>query len=316
MNKRRVHILLLLFLLFSGLMAIPFNSQGNIRIPVAYILPHKIISLNHVSYMSNYPGMDYEYDFSTNIAVGLFNRAEIGIVATGNGARYANAKVNIVSELNYLPAISVGALNLFSDVKDRRFELSGENQEAVGNYDYTNPEDYIEDSYYVAFSKSFDFGGTLLAVHTGTGTGCFEADEKISEQLGGLFFGADITFMDTFVLMADMQAKHFSAGFGVTTGKFTASVALNSIDEIDSKNEPKIALNIGYVFDNLSSNSFTGRISAGDRAGTLGDIFIRKNRSDDSKLIEELKKMNERRKQIERETEETKRILEEDTDNE
>ncbi|MBC8416131.1 MAG: hypothetical protein H8E11_06850, partial [Candidatus Cloacimonetes bacterium] len=149
--KKPILYLICVILFYSvALFSMPYTTMGNINIPDAYVLPHMMIDLSYTNYfVSDDPNPDYDgYHYAGNLRIGLFDRAEIGLVYTNTAGVYGNLKVRIISETETLPALSFGILNLFSSVSD--FEKTDVPEE----YDFTDPIDYIKNSPYLAVSKS------------------------------------------------------------------------------------------------------------------------------------------------------------------
>ncbi len=114
--KKRGFLSLSFLCLFSIMFAMPYSTMGNINIPEAYILPHKMVDLSFTNYFIG-GGLiegdvgtikDNLYDVSGSVRFGLFNRAEVGIVYTSTTGVFGNLKIRIINETDKLPVISFG----------------------------------------------------------------------------------------------------------------------------------------------------------------------------------------------------------------
>ncbi len=98
-------------LVFSAnLISIPYAVLGNINIPDAYVLPNKMMEFSFTNYFvlagTSYAEMAQDgadaiggadgYNLSFSASVGLFDRFELGFVATNYDLYFGNAKLKIV----------------------------------------------------------------------------------------------------------------------------------------------------------------------------------------------------------------------------
>ncbi|RLC53924.1 MAG: hypothetical protein DRH79_02245, partial [Candidatus Cloacimonadota bacterium] len=99
------HVLLLFVLVAaSALLAIPYTAMGTINIPDAYVMPHMMMDISTTGLMTadgyleqkegildpdRGPGAYSELDYAGNLRIGLFNKAELGIVYTSTAGVFA-----------------------------------------------------------------------------------------------------------------------------------------------------------------------------------------------------------------------------------
>jgi len=134
MNKLFLIAVISLFTL--SLFSIPYGVLGNINMPDAYILPSKMVEVSLTNYfvingtnfsdfaanaeaqagdqLEDLTGGAENYNLAFSASVGLFDRLELGLVATNYDMIYGNVKLKLYSETEKFPAISVGMENLFS----------------------------------------------------------------------------------------------------------------------------------------------------------------------------------------------------------
>ena len=114
--KKRVLLFVSILCLFNiALFSMPYSTLGNINIPDAYVLPHKMVDISYTNYFVN-DGVLFDengeieryngYDFAGSIRFGLFDRGEIGIVYTSTAGVFGNLKFRLINETETLPAIS------------------------------------------------------------------------------------------------------------------------------------------------------------------------------------------------------------------
>lgn len=331
MQRKLVLILLFLFCSFILLNAMPYTFMGKMKVPTAYVLPDKVMELSFTNYMSafskdftNTQNMDYQYDFGAMLSYGIKDRVELAVIANGNGKAHMNAKANLITEGDYIPAVAIGADNLFSEIKDYR-DTYLINKLTSDYYDYTEFEDYIKNSYYMVLSKTVNFSSVKTAFHVGAGHGRFEAvrykrenhsgdpieigHAPISSQLAGAFMGMEISPVSWLNLVGEYDAGYLNVGadFNFNT-YFTLSAGAYRVDD-SSLDKTRFAVNMRYVFDVFAPDKYTGRYSYG--AKLVGNGPTLRRASGDKSLMEELERIRDRRKQIDEETQEYKKILEE-----
>ena len=255
--------------------------------------------------------------------MGLFDKVEVGIVATSKDLIYGNAKLKLYSETEKFPSIAIGLENIFSKVKDT-------DEPYIAGYDFTDPRDYIKNSPYIVGSKS-----TLLltdipyfehletTIHLGVGSRRFEGKRSKVKDLHGFFGGIDLKPNKYVSFNGEIDSQNLNMGVNVYYKNFTIRACVYRLEDFfkdkDSGNYgQKFAIGIKYTLDTFSD------IKASQKDGYLKSTVPPKERTmtrtlpetpsvdyDSNPLLEELRLIRERRKQAEKELEEIRKLLQE-----
>ena len=326
MKKLILFLTCMLLLSFSTLLAMPYTCLGNVNIPDAYVLPHKMVDFSYTNYFVNdgiVPGdtvMYNEYDFAGAIRVGLFDRAEIELVYTSTAGVFCNLKGRIISETETLPALSIGIANLFSSVSN--FEKEDWNEL---DYEFTDPIDYIKNSPYIVISKSMviitgipvmDYLETLF--HGGMGARKFQGKGEVVKSFGGVFLGFDVKPSRYWGFDFEWDAQNVNFGLNGFYENFTLRFGLYELEDyIKMKDESsctKLAINLKYTLDKFSELK-----AADKRIKTVAPRTIPRTKpgveeydEESNPLMEELEQIRKRRKQAEKELEEIRKLLKDD----
>ena len=340
MNK--ISLLFLLLVLALSLFSIPYGVLGNINMPDAYVLPSKMIEFSYTNYFvlegTNYSELSDSaedaiggasgYDLAFAISAGLFDRVELGFVATNYDMMFGNIKVKLFSETEKFPSIAIGMENLFSKVSNTEDKI-------IDDYEFTDPEDYIKNSPYLALSKS-----TLLLTeipnlenlettfHFGIGARRFQGQRSKVKDLHGAFGGFDLKPSQYFSFNAEIDSQNLNLGLNFYYKNFTARACVYRLEDFfkDKDNAyygQKIALSIKYTLDKFSE------VKASDkdrpafqptsprvkkrtiRTNTFSEAENVDTAEEANPLLEELRLIRERRKQAEKELEEIRKLLKE-----
>jgi len=322
--KLNLILILSVLLINSLLVAIPFTTQGEIKVPDAYILNHKMAEISYTSYMSANKNGDeddeYNHDFAGVINVGLYDRLELGFVGTGNEMFYANLKAKLVEENEFLPAIAIGVDNLFSKVPEYR-EDSDEKIPGSVSDDVTDVDDYIRNSFYFVMSKSSLLRGLPFVpylestMHLGIGSRRFKGNLKLSKQLAGLFVGFEAKPVRWMSMLAEMDGYNLNAGLKFKYKNVALRTCAYRVEELDRR-ELKYAVNLIYTLDNFSQVKLSDENYGHAKRGTVvpgkqiitkkGDVVY------GSPLLDELEAIRERRKRAEKQLEEIRELLKEE----
>lgn len=330
---RKLIFVCLLIYTSAVLLAIPYTSLGNINIPDAYTLPHLMSEVSFTNYVvQDYPAYgdeDYHYNLAGAINFGLFNRGEVGIVAGNNDLIYANLKVRLINETESIPAIAFGLDNAFSRM--------GDFDNGLPEADLADPGDYIKNSPYFVVSKSilfltnFGFMPELEAVfHFGMGKRKFEGKGETVKHASGIFVGSDFRMSQYVGMNIEFDSQNINMGINAYFKNITLRAGLFELEDYfnikDKNSGNKFAVNVKYTIDNFSS------VKAGNKDSYQRDISTTSsprrnqttNRADyrqaadepanenDDALLNELRKITERRKEAEKELEEIRKLLQEE----
>jgi len=331
--KKFVLYLICVMLFYSvALLSMPYTAMGNINIPDAYVLPHKMVDITYTNYFVSDANLFWitdttgtstkynEYDFAGGIRIGLFDRAEIGLVYTNTAGVFGNFKVRIIGETETLPALSFGVLNLFSSVSDF------EKEKVPENYDFTDPIDYIKNSPYLVVSKSLviitgipimDYLETSF--HFGMGQRKFHGKGETVKGFGGTFGGIDVKPSRYWGFDFEFDSQNVNFGLNGFYKNFTLRVGMYEVEDYIGMKEDagsqKLAINLKYTLDHFSEMKASEK-----RKKTIGQRSRSMDRTtpdvetydeDTNPLRDELEQIRKRRKQAEKELEEIRKLLQE-----
>ncbi|MDD3050449.1 MAG: hypothetical protein PHR06_04820 [Candidatus Cloacimonetes bacterium] len=316
-------ILVLMLMIVSAAWAVPFITLGEIRIPDAYVLPHKMAEISYTSYMSaNLNGNDdneYHHYWAGNINIGLFERLELGFVGTGSEIYLLNVKAKLLNETEYLPAISLGVDNLFSKVPNLKEDDIDIPSSLID--EETTFDDYIRNSVYFVMSKSSLVRGLPFipylqsTMHIGIGGRRFQGSVSLSKQLAGLFIGFEAKPADWFSVVAELDGYNFNTGLKLNYRNIMLRTALTRIEELDRR-KLKYAFNLVYTLDYFSSDKISrkGIDHARSQVVVPGKQIITRKGDvvSGSPLMDELEAIRERRKRAEQQLDEIRELLKED----
>ena len=323
--KKKIVVSCLFLMILSSIFAVPYASMGNINIPDAYILPHKMIDLGYTNYFVSDIGYgasdvveDMEgYDFAVTSRFGLYNRAELGLIYTSYEKLYANVKIRLINESETVPALSVGAVNLFSGVSEDDLE------EGV---DFPDGRELLSNSPFIAVSKSIVIVTGLNGMnylettfHGGIGGRKFQGQGDITKNLSGMFLGFDVRPSKYFSLDLEMDSQNINLGINAYIQNFVLRAGIYEIESIMGVNErdTRIALNLGYTFDQFSDVKAAEKRKPMDIAPS-GRTYQPESGARESyqqsdpmenPLMNELEEIRKRREQAEKELEEIRKLL-------
>lgn len=310
-------LLAIIILCTSVLTAIPYTASGNVNIPDAYCLPHMMMEFSYVNLFTEngtYPGATEpydEYDYAGVIRVGLFDRVDVGFVYTSTAGFLANLKMKIMDESPYLPAFSIGCLNMFSEVSD-----SG-GQTVSSEYEFPDGIDYVKFSPFGVMSKSLIMVTGMQSMqyiettfHLGMGARRFRGRGDVTHYFTGIFMGAEIKPCNWLSFGSELDGLNVNMNLNFHISNLTLNFAVYKFEElIRSTNGDKFALNVCYTLDALSE------IKASDkrRKVQISDYNNQRYTGDkeSDSLENELEKIRQRREQAEKELEEIRKLLQE-----
>jgi hypothetical protein len=328
--KKTILYLICVMLFYSvTLLSMPYSTMGNINIPDAYVLPHKMVDFSYTNYFvsdGNIPWSDTtgtrynEYDYAGGIRIGLFDRAEIGLIYTNTAGVFGNLKVRIISETETLPALSFGILNLFSSVSDFEKETIPE------KYDFTDPIDYVKNSPYLVVSKSLviitgipimDYLETSF--HFGMGQRKFHGKGETVKGFGGTFGGIDVKPSRYWGFDLEFDSQNLNFGLNGFYKNFTLRVGMYELEDYmgmkGDEGSQKLAINLKYTLDHFSEMKASEKrkktISHRSRSMERTTPDVETYDEDSNPLRDELEQIRKRRKQAEKELEEIRKLLQE-----
>jgi len=327
--KKRVLLFVSIFCLFNiALFSIPYSTLGNINIPDAYVLPHKMVDISYTNYFVSdgmvvgVDGRYNEYDFAGSIRFGLFDRGELGVVYTSTAGVFGNLKVRVINETETLPALSIGLTNLFSSVSDYEKEDLAEE-----GHEFTDVQDYISNSPFLVLSKSLVIITGIPAMdyletsfHFGMGQRRFLGKGETTKSFGGLFWGMDIKPSRFWGTDIEWDGQNINLGLNGFYKNFTLRAGMYEVEDFlgvkGDEGSKKFAVNLKYTLDKFSELKATEK-----RAKTVGVQQRAIQRvtpadeetydEDSNPLHEELEQIRQRRKQAEKELEEIRKLLQE-----
>jgi hypothetical protein len=316
-------IFLTLVLALTLLQAIPISNLGNIRVPNAYVMPGNMLTVSYGSYFGandwhpSYANYDpelldhkYQYYWDGMINFGIANRVEIGGVVAPHGLYMGNAKLKILEETVRLPAITIGADNLFSKVPAK----------CEFNYwkDIFEPYMYERNSFYGAITKSsvirgLGFANYLETVITlGVGNNRFVGQNEITHKAKGVFAALEIKPAPSWSIIAEMDGFNLNTGIKASYKNFNGQLSLIELEQFQSL---RIGLNIGYTFDKYVTtkrpNVLFGLEGGQQEFAGRRTVTNPEELKQGNELLDELRMIREKREQAEKELGEIKKILQE-----
>ena len=308
--------------------AMPYSTMGNINIPEAYILPHKMVDLSFTNYFIGGGVIEGDlgtikdnlFDVSGSVRFGLFDRAEVGIVYTSTAGVFGNLKVRIINETEKLPVISFGITNLFSSVGDFK-------QKDANDVEYTDRQDYISNSPFLVISKSLVIitGVPMMdyletSFHFGMGTRRFMGKGEIVQDFGGIFAGMDVKPSRFWGFDLEWDSQNVNLGLNGFYKNFTLRAGMYELEDFfnvkDDNSSNKYAINLKYTLDTFSD------LKASEKRKKTTNVQQRAKQrvtptgeetydEDSNPLRDELEQIRQRRKQAEKELEEIRKLLQE-----
>lgn len=304
--------------IFLSLFAVPYTTMGNLRVPDAYVLPHKSAEFTFTNYFrreassftSNKP---YEYVPMGMINIGLFDRIGLGAWA-GDEILFANVKVKIIEETVSIPQVAVGIDNLFSEIKEDA------NNPAYSNYDWFSKVDrhfYERNSPYITFTKASVIKGMtglpLLETYItlGVGRNKFRGQVDLAKRFEGVFGSITIKPAKNVSLTFENDGFNINAGGLYTYKNFGFKISYVGIEEQENN---RIGLGISYLFDKYADPK-RKQIQVGDdrmlESDAVRSQYLGKDVDVNRDLLEELKKLREQREQAQKVLEELKNQMKE-----
>lgn len=319
MNKKFGFVIVLVLLSLTMLGAMPYLCLGNINIPDAYVLPNKMVDFGYVNYFVSdghvYGDADYDaYDYGGYLRFGILDRAELAVVYTNTADVFGELKLQIISETESIPALSVGVSNLFSSVDD--FELD----DPTLDYEFTDPSDYIKNSPYIVVSKSLvlitgipriDYLETSF--HGGVGVRKYLAKGETMKNMSGIFGGIDVKPSKYWGMDLEMDAHNINIGINAFYKNFSLRCGLYELEDYlgakDGGGSKKVAINLNYTLDSFSDIKVTEDRKKTKSADSLHNVSPTGTQEGKNALKEELEQIRQRRKQAEKELDEIRELL-------
>ena len=303
--------LALISCLLSGLSFAGFYTQGGLLdIPVAYTIENTQIDVGVSSYLivkqpSNVdvPGKQFR-EMDTWFTVGLINRIEVGMRYYGPKTFSGYVKAKILNETSYLPAISIGMLNISPNTKVNSW---GDN---ASNY-YHN----LNYSFFIVASKDMEPVIRFpIKLHLGVGSGSFIGAWKHSFPWQGIFGGIEWNVNKRIDIIGELDGRDFNLGVRFALPyNFTVTAGVGEIEQwwsgkpsasdpnrpgvlvYDEYDQPKFNFSVQYLIGPLLSGAEQER------------LMRLKNRIE--RALERLKQARDRREASEQELERLRDIL-------
>lgn len=261
--REKILLIMSVLLCINALVAVPFGTLGNIDVPDGFVMPANQISVNFASYLrdgleqgSTDPA-DYEYNYVIQAKYGLFDRAELGFVYTGDEVFYANFKYQLVQETFEYPGITLGVDNLFSKVGTDAVDYEDEDFEDWA--DIPQATTYEKNSFYVAATKSWALrdvnilGDMQLYVTVGLGTNRFVGQRDLAQDFNGLFgtfeyYPTALFPKNNFSVFAEQSGHAINFGAKYNWNNLALQYSIIEIEEFVKENQDnlKMAFNIQY----------------------------------------------------------------------
>lgn len=307
-----------MLILSTTLLAIPYTASGNVNVPDAYCLPHLMMEFSYVNYFTNggnYPGATkpYEqYDYAGVYRIGLFNRADLGLVYTSTAGFYANLKVKVIDESDIFPGFAIGCLNMFSEVKD-----SGDKYVSA-KYKYPDALNYARFSPFGVISKSVIMVTGMNSMqylestfHLGLGARRFRGRGQYNSYATGIILGMELKPAKWLSFGGEIDGQDGNLYMNLYIKNLTLSAGIFHFEDLISKSlGDKFAINLTYTMDSLSE------IKASDKKRKVPISSYLNYRTyggqpEGESLESELERIRQRREQAEKELEEIRKLLQE-----
>ncbi len=260
--REKFLLIMSVLLCINALVAVPFGTLGNIDVPDGFVMPANQISVNFASYLRDgntdlsSEVADYEYNYVIQAKYGLFDRAELGFVYTGDEIFYANFKYQLVQETFEYPGITLGIDNLFSKVAS---DFQDEEYADEDWQDIPQVSTYEKNSFYVAATKSWALrdvnvlGDMQLYVTIGLGTNRFVGQRDLAQDFNGLFgtfeyYPTALFPKNNFSMFVEQSGHAINFGAKYNWNNLALQYSIIEIEEFIKENQDnlKMAFNIQY----------------------------------------------------------------------
>ncbi len=274
--REKVLLIMSILLCINALIAVPFGTLGNIDVPDGFVMPANQISVNFASYLrdgnlkAGANAADYEYNYVIQAKYGLFDRAELGFVYTGDEVFYTNFKFQLVQESFEYPGITLGVDNLFSKVGSDAVDYEDENYEDWA--DIPQATTYEKNSFYVAATKSWALrdvkvlGDMQLYVTVGLGVNRFVGQRDLAQDFNGLFgtveyYPTAVFPKNNFSIFAEQSGHAINLGAKYAWNNLALQYSVIEIEEFIKENQDnlKMAFNIQYSLTRWAETKTTKR---------------------------------------------------------
>lgn len=261
--REKFLLVMSILLCINALIAVPFGTLGNINVPDGFVMPANQISFNFASYLrddkagAGVEAGEYEYNYVIQAKYGLFDRAELGLVYTGDEVFYANFKYQLVQESFEYPGITIGVDNLFSKVGTDATDI--EDDDYLDWAEIPQASEYEKNSFYVAATKSWALrdvkvlGDMQLYVTIGLGTNRFVGQRDIAQDFNGLFgtfeyYPTALFPKNNFSVFAEQSGHAINLGAKYAWNNLAFQYSVIEIEEFIKENQDnlKMAFNIQY----------------------------------------------------------------------
>jgi hypothetical protein len=315
--------LIICILFFTGIItlnSVPYTTLGQLRVPDAYLLPHKAAEITFTNYLrreenSFTENKDYEYVPMGMLNLGLFDRIGLG-GWVGDDIGFVNLKLKVLEETASIPQIAVGIDNLFSPVKEDAARESYSDEEW---FDWVDKTFYERNSAYVAVSKASVLrnmtGLKLLETYITLGWGInkFKGQVDIARRFEGIFGSLSIKPHRDLNIILENDGYNINVGAQYSYRNFGFKISYVGLEEQENN---KIGIAISYLFDRFADKRRQQAWEIGSgKTGTESDVVKSELDNDyinsNTDLLEELKKLREQREQAQKVLDELRNQLQE-----
>jgi hypothetical protein len=315
--KRRYVLFVLLLIMITSSVAVPYTTIGHLRVPNAYLLPHKSAEFTYVSYLRRVKNdfeelPDYEYIPCGLINIGLFDR--VGIAGwAGDDLGFVNLKLKLLEETASIPQVAIGIENLFSKVK--------QNSVDIPYAEYPNPDKgfYEKNSPYIVFSKGSVIRGmtgislleTVFSI--GVGGAKFKGQDDIARRFEGFFGSITIKPEKNTYLTIENDGFNINLGAEYYYKNFGFKISYVGLEEQENN---RIGIALSYLFDKYADKrrkeiSIPGEPMTSREFELLESELTGKEIDVSQDLLEELKKLREQREHAQKVLDELRKQLKE-----
>ena len=259
--KQGALIVLLLLLVALGLEAAPVLPLSVLRVPHAWVLPHKAAEIGLIAYYRDVQKPSYvDPDLSDKIispaayvSVGLGNWFEISAFG-GDSVYFLHAKAALFKEKGYRPQIAIGMDNILSPVdRHRAQDWTPAN---ASDWDYSDHPDKVDYEYwspYLTLSKQLRIGSNAIYLTTGFGANRFAGQIPRERIFNGLFWAIQPRLGKNLSLALEYSGYDYNIGVMGYHKNFQIKLGLQSFEDLFKDNgyedNLRVALGVSYIFD-------------------------------------------------------------------
>lgn len=316
-----------LFVLFFSFLygGEPFTRGGLVDIPCAETLEHGLvqIGISNSFYKQGYSeDIPFKNDIGTYFKIGLYERIELALCFYTIKDVVLNINCKLFEETIRYPSFAIGVQNISNNKWVRTY---GTNYNKSLVFKHTNYGDQPENNaFYIVLSKTFLLKVGYIKTHLGIGNQRFIGTASLSSKFHGIFMGVQLEPISNLFISVDENGRHLNAAIeynfrGLKLRKNLSFINALSIGIAVSKLEDLIRgqkggtpgvdreAELGFGIKYHLGPFFQGIIKHKSKVKLITQM--ERQRLKTQQIADELKKIREKRLQIEKEINELKKKL-------